>query len=49
MATLNHVVAEAGVNQNGDLDTAICLIDAAADAGADYVKFRLSRLIVLPQ
>ena len=34
------IIAEAGVNHNGDLDTAMKLVDAAADAGADYVKFQ---------
>jgi N,N'-diacetyllegionaminate synthase len=33
-------IAEAGVNHNGDLDTAIKLIDIAAAAGADAVKFQ---------
>ena len=33
MATV--VIAEAGVNHNGDLETAMKLIDAAASAGAD--------------
>ena len=34
------VIAEAGVNHNGRLDLARQLIDAAADAGADAVKFQ---------
>ena len=34
------IIAEAGVNHNGDLATAEALIDAAAEAGADYVKFQ---------
>ena len=34
------IIAEAGVNHNGKLDLAIALIDAAADAGADVVKFQ---------
>ena len=34
------VIAEAGVNHNGDLQNAIKLIEIAADAGADYVKFQ---------
>ncbi len=34
------VIAEAGVNHNGDLDLAKQLIDVAADAGADLVKFQ---------
>lgn len=34
------IIAEAGVNHNGDLDLAKRLIDAAAEAGADLVKFQ---------
>lgn len=34
------IIAEAGVNHNGDLDLARQLIDAAAAAGADMVKFQ---------
>lgn len=34
------IIAEAGVNHNGDLQKALALIDAAASAGADYVKFQ---------
>ena len=34
------IIAEAGVNHNGDLELATRLIDAAADAGADAVKFQ---------
>lgn len=34
------IIAEAGVNHNGELDTAMRLIAAAAEAGADYVKFQ---------
>jgi len=34
------IIAEAGVNHNGDVDFAHQLIDAAADAGADAVKFQ---------
>ena len=34
------IIAEAGVNHNGDLEKALQLVDAAADAGVDYVKFQ---------
>lgn len=34
------IIAEAGVNHNGDIDLAMRMIDAAAKAGADYVKFQ---------
>ena len=34
------VMAEAGVNHNGDLAMALRLVDSAAEAGADVVKFQ---------
>lgn len=37
------IIAEAGVNHNGSLNLAIELVDAAADAGADIVKFQTFR------
>lgn len=37
---LPYVIAEAGVNHEGDLDTALGMIDEAADAGADAIKFQ---------
>ena len=38
--TRTLLIAEAGVNHNGDMHLAHQLIDAAADAGADLVKFQ---------
>ncbi|MCF8486826.1 MAG: N-acetylneuraminate synthase [Rhodobacteraceae bacterium] len=37
------IIAEAGVNHNGQMDLALALIDAAAAAGADLVKFQTFR------
>lgn len=37
------VIAEAGVNHNGNFDLAVKLIDAAAETGADAVKFQAFR------
>jgi len=34
------IIAEAGVNHNGDIQKAKRLIDVAVDAGVDYVKFQ---------
>ncbi|WP_281171909.1 N-acetylneuraminate synthase [Algoriphagus terrigena] len=34
------IIAEAGVNHNGDIEQAKKLIDAAAESGSDYVKFQ---------
>jgi len=34
------IIAEAGVNHDGDMGKAVKLIEAAANAGADFVKFQ---------
>lgn len=34
------IIAEAGVNHNGSMENAFRLVDAAADAGVDYIKFQ---------
>lgn len=35
-----YIIAEAGVNHNGSLDSALEMIDAAAKSGADAIKFQ---------
>lgn len=34
------IIAEAGVNHNGSLETAKKMVDAAIEAGVDYIKFQ---------
>ncbi len=41
--TRTFIIAEAGINHNGDLATAHALIDAVQAAGADAVKFQTFR------
>ena len=43
MADRVFIVAEAGVNHDGVLDDALTLVDVAAEAGADAVKFQTFR------
>lgn len=34
------IIAEAGVNHNGNIENAFRLIDCAAEAGVDFIKFQ---------
>jgi N-acetylneuraminate synthase len=43
MTSRVFIIAEAGVNHDGDLSKALHLVDAAAHAGADCVKFQTFR------
>ena len=38
-----YIIAEAGVNHNGNIDIAKRLVDVAKEAGADVVKFQTFR------
>ena len=40
MSAQTLIIAEAGVNHNGDIELAKKLIDVAVNAGADFVKFQ---------
>ncbi len=40
MKTHVTIIAEAGVNHNGDIGTAMKMVEVAASAGADYIKFQ---------
>lgn len=37
---MTYIIAEIGINHNGDLDNVIALIDVACEAGCDAVKFQ---------
>ncbi len=37
------IIAEAGINHNGDIDMAMRLVDVASQAGADAIKFQTFR------
>ena len=45
------IIAEAGVNHNGDIKKAIKLVDAAKNCGADVIKFQTynSNEIAIPK
>lgn len=45
------IIAEAGVNHNGSLEIAKKMVDAAVEAGADYIKFQTfhAHSLVTPQ
>src|SRR6056300_1981045 len=40
MSKRTIIIAEAGVNHNSSLERALSLIDCAAEAGVDFVKFQ---------
>ncbi len=40
MNTHVTIIAEAGVNHNGNIDIALKMIEVAASSGADYIKFQ---------
>lgn len=40
MSAAPVIIAEGGVNHNGDEGLAMALVDVAADAGADWIKFQ---------
>ena len=51
MSDRTIIIAEAGVNHNGSMEMAKAMVDVAADAGVDYIKFQTfkSELLVTSQ
>ena len=40
MVNKNFLIAEAGINHNGNIKTALKLVDTAKKSGADAIKFQ---------
>ena len=40
MVEKNFLIAEAGINHNGNIKTALKLVDTAKKSGADAIKFQ---------
>ena len=45
------IIAEAGINHDGDLDKAMAMAEVAAEAGADFVKYQIFKAegLVIPE
>lgn len=42
-----YIIAEAGVNHDGDVEKALALVDVAAESGADCAKFQIFNVAML--